>query len=57
MAQRVARLVGRLPRYRYIDGMADNGFQSLQDSNFGKREEIRKTKKARRNAKQLTQQD
>jgi len=30
----------------------DNGFQNLQDSDFGKREEIRKTKEARRNAKQ-----
>ena len=34
--------------------MAENGLQDLQDSDFGKREEIRRTKEGRRSAKRQT---
>lgn len=34
--------------------MADNSPQDLEDSDFGKREEMRRTKEVGRNAKQRT---
>ena len=54
-AQRIARLVGSL--FYSKQNMTDNGLQDLQDSDFGKREEIRRTKEARRNAKRRTTAD